>query len=366
MIDKRKNFLINSAYVALWLFLIYGVLRFASEYLMPFIFGFVIAFTLKPIVRKLNTAFGENKIASIIVIVLFYVLILLLLTWLVIGVIALVQHYIPIVESYISRTILPMAMEMFEWVENLIGEIDPRISGIIAAGLDRLAESLQGILQVVSATMLTWVTNLLTSTPRLMLNILIAVISSFFFSIDYQLIVNTVLDILPKRASYLLMESKNLLGVLLGKYAVAYAKLLSLTFVELSIGFLILRVNNPILLAAAVSLVDILPVLGTGTILIPWAIYELILGTFSLGIGLFILYIIVMVVRNTLEPRVIGKQIGLHPILTLVSIFAGMKMWGFWGLFVGPLMVTVLKTLHDEDKLNFVAFFKGEETSLEE
>src|SRR5699024_3749916 len=108
------------------------------------------------------------------------------------------------------------------------------------------------------------------------------------------------------------------------------------------------------------AIVDILPVLGTGTVLLPWAFYEIIVGSAGLGFGLLILYGIISTIRYILEPRVVGKQIGLHPLLTLVSIFIGVKFMGFWGLFIFPILVTILVTMHKENQLNIKAFFAGE------
>jgi sporulation integral membrane protein YtvI len=129
------------------------------------------------------------------------------------------------------------------------------------------------------------------------------------------------------------------------KFAKAYALLLGLTFVELSIGLALLRVHYAILWAALIALVDILPVLGTGTVLIPWAVVNLILGNYPLGVGLLVLYGIITVVRQSLEPRVVGKQIGLYPLVTLVCMFLGSYLFGFVGLFALPIAVTVLVQL---------------------
>lgn len=365
MIQKRKDFLINSAYVGFWILVIFLLFRFTFRYMLPFVFGFLIAFMLKPLIRRLNQAFGENKIASIIVTILFYIVLTVLITWSIVGLVALIQHYIPILDAYFQNTIFPMVNDLFEWFQTAVENVDPRVAGIINRSINELEGTLQSLIEIVSKTTLGWVTALVTSTPRLLISILISVISSFFFSIDYQNIVNTIMNVIPKRGAYILMEAKYLLTDLLAGYGVAYLKLMSLTFLELMVGFFILRINSPIRLAFLVAIVDILPVLGTGTILIPWVLYEFILGSTGLAIGLLVLYILITVVRNILEPRVIGKQIGLHPLLTLVSIFVGLGLFGFWGLFIGPLSVTVLKRLHEEGKLSLIDFFRGDVKNLE-
>ena len=121
---------------------------------------------------------------------------------------------------------------------------------------------------------------------------------------------------------------------------------------ELFVGLLLLRVPYAFLLALLIAVVDILPVLGTGTIVIPWGIITLILGNFPLGIGLLILYAIITVVRQSLEPRVVGHQIGLHPLITLISMFVGVSLFGFLGLFGLPIAVTVFVQIKRAEKEN--------------
>ncbi len=125
----------------------------------------------------------------------------------------------------------------------------------------------------------------------------------------------------------------------------AYGILMSLTFAELLIGFLLLRIENAFLIALATSLIDILPILGTGTVLIPWGIVLLIIGNIPVGIGIIVLYLIITVVRQTLEPKVVGRQIGLYPLVTLICMFVGGSLFGIVGLFGFPICVTVIVKL---------------------
>ena len=126
-----------------------------------------------------------------------------------------------------------------------------------------------------------------------------------------------------------------------------YLTIMFITFIELAIGLTVLRVNNSVLLAVLISLIDILPVLGTGTVLIPWSLISLIMGDTFLGIGLIILYMIILIVRNIIEPKFIGKRIGLKPLVTLISMYLGLQLAGVVGMFIFPLAMAFLKNLHD-------------------
>ena len=106
-------------------------------------------------------------------------------------------------------------------------------------------------------------------------------------------------------------------------------------------------------MAFITALVDAIPVLGTGTVLIPWSIFELISGNYTLAIGLFIMYIMAIVVRQFTEPRVVSAQIGLHPLITLTSMYAGLKAIGIFGMILGPVLtIIVIKSLEIERELD--------------
>ena len=120
----------------------------------------------------------------------------------------------------------------------------------------------------------------------------------------------------------------------------SYALIMLMTFTELSILFGLFGIENGIVKAFAIAVFDILPILGTGGIMIPWAVISLVLGYTKLGIELFVIYAIVTVVRNYMEPKIVGAQLSLHPIISLSSMFIGLRLFGFWGLFGMPVTIS--------------------------
>jgi sporulation integral membrane protein YtvI len=135
-------------------------------------------------------------------------------------------------------------------------------------------------------------------------------------------------------------------------YLKAYLLLFLLTFSELFLGFSILRVEYALLLALLVSLVDLLPVLGVGIVLVPWSIVMLLQRDYRLGAGLLILYGTVLLVRQIMEPRLVGKSLGLHPLITLFASYAGWRLFGVLGMLLGPVLALAIKAvlLRDSDK----------------
>ena len=130
---------------------------------------------------------------------------------------------------------------------------------------------------------------------------------------------------------------------MLGCYIIIFL----LTFLELFVGLSLLGIRNSAALAITIALADILPLIGTGTILIPWGIISLLIDRAPLAVGLFTLYLIITIVRNIIEPKIIGKNIGLHPLLTLSSMYIGLKIGGiFWAVLL-PILLMIIKILND-------------------
>ena len=132
----------------------------------------------------------------------------------------------------------------------------------------------------------------------------------------------------------------------------SYALIMFITFVELSIGLSVIRVERAMLVALLIAIFDILPVLGTGGIMIPWAILTALGGNVPRALALLVVYVIITIIRNIIEPRIVGKQIGLHPVLTLMSMFVGTHLFGVVGLFGLPILLSLLRYLNDNGTIS--------------
>ena len=127
---------------------------------------------------------------------------------------------------------------------------------------------------------------------------------------------------------------------------------MSLTFVELSIGLTIIHVPNSVIIALLIAIFDILPVLGTGGIMIPWVVISAFSGDYPLALGLLIVYVVITIIRNILEPKIVGSQIGLHPVITLCSMFIGVQLFGVIGLFGFPIGLSLLRYLNENGTIH--------------
>lgn len=354
----RKNFIINFIYYGIIIGVSYVVLRFSAKYLTPFIFGFLIAFILNPIIRKIQQGLHtKNKLIAILVILLFYAILGFALTFLGIKLSAAIAGIFRNLPAFYANSIQPGMEHLIDQITTSLEHIDPAIEATILPIIAQSGDKLSGLVTDFSAWAVGMATSYITMIPNFLVTSIIGIIASIFFSVDYQKIVNFFARYVPERPRQIIFDVKEILFRVIFKYLKSYAILMTLTFVELSIGLSILRVNNAIGLAALIALIDILPVLGTGGVVIPWIIIELINQQFPLAIGLTIVYVIITVIRNIIEPKIVGDQIGLHPLITLILIYVGAKLFGMLGLFGLPIAAAILKALHDSGKIGLFRKF---------
>ena len=192
-------------------------------------------------------------------------------------------------------------------------------------------------------------TTFIVQIPRAMIFILVTFIASIYFSYDLERINGFVRSHLPKKAEMRLVKFKNRFLSSLLKYLRAYLIIMLITFMIMLFGFLVLGIKYSVLLSFVVALLDALPLIGVGTILVPWSVYHVCFGSFSLGIGLIILFVTHEVLREFIEPKIIGKHLGLHPIISLVLLYVGYFAFGLLGLLLIPLLSVIINILLNKD-----------------
>lgn len=251
-----------------------------------------------------------------------------------------------------TTTIEPVILQLSSGFEDILIKLDPTLMQAIRDMISSLTESLGSIISSISSGVVVFISSTVTTVPTFFIIVIFSIIASFFFAMDYTNITTFITRQFSERASSIIFDVKDYIVGTLFKFIKAYSIIISVTFIELAIGLSILRVESAITIALLIACVDVLPVLGTGGIVIPWIIIELIRGDIGLAVGLTIIYVVITIVRNVLEPKVVGQQIGLHPIVMLMCMFIGVKIFGFLGLFVLPIIVIILKNLNDSGKIH--------------
>ena len=217
----------------------------------------------------------------------------------------------------------------------------------LMSAINTVAERLISVLSGLFASITSWALNITKRLPMGIVSFIFWVVASVFCTVDYDNIIAFFARQLPEKTCKLIVVTKDYGVNTVFKVLRAYMLLMLITFVELSVGFTVLGVKSSVLVGAVVAIIDILPVLGTGAVLIPWSLLSLILGDYKMFIGLGIMYIVITVVRNILEPRFVSEQIGLNPLVTLFFMFLGLQSVGVLGMFAFPIIVMVLKKLQD-------------------
>jgi sporulation integral membrane protein YtvI len=352
--EKRKNFIINIIYFTLIIAIVYIAIKYVLGLVMPFIIGFIVALLLKPAIYYVSEKLHVNKKAvAVAVILLSYGAAGFFVSWIGIRLAAELKDGIIKLPEIYSVNIEPAIHDFFENAEKISAKLDPMMVQAIQNMAASLSQSVGSVVSKISSTIIEFISSSVSSLPGLFLGIIFAIISSLFFAMDYSKITGYIIRLFPSQNRNLFAEIKEFATGIGFKYVKAYATLMAVTFAELALGLSVLRVDGAITIAALVAVIDILPVLGTGAVIVPWIIIELIKGNMPFVIGLAVLYLIIVMVRNILEPKLVGKQIGLHPLIMLVCMYVGLKVFGFIGLIALPVTVVIVKHLYDSDKIHF-------------
>lgn len=208
---------------------------------------------------------------------------------------------------------------------------------------EMLSEALRETVSTASAALTGFATSLIMGLPKGILSVAVGVIALFYLFFDASGVISQMRFFLSENSLTRLKAGMMRVREAVGRCMRAYVLLTLLTFSELLAGMLLLNVRRPVLIAFVIALVDLLPVLGAGTVLIPWSILSFIGGDMFRGVGLLILFIAMYGVRQFAEPRIVGETIGVHPFFMLLAAFVGFRLFGIAGVVLIPILLYVGK-----------------------
>jgi len=310
---------------------------------LPFLLSWGVAFSLRSPSRRISEATHIP-----------YKAISLILTLLVVfGGMALIVGAVifAATEAWDFFSELHQSGELYSVLEKIMNPIKGILGeGEGAAELEgKIGEAVREMLSSVLSSLVGIISSFAKSLPRALIFILVSAVSSVYFSLDLDRINRFIKQLLPKRAVEVLIGFKDKFLSMLLKYLRAYLIIALFTFIVMLFGFLILGVRYAVLFAFIVSLLDALPLIGVGTVLVPYSIYEMLFGRLGLGIGLMVLFISHALLRQLIEPKIVGKNLGIHPIVSLVLLYAGYILFGFFGLLLIPLFSVIINVLINKD-----------------
>lgn len=336
--NQKKEFLIEVAFglfIVAVLFLLY---KFILPITLPFLIGLLVAWIVVLITNKLRL---KNKWARIGIVILIYVIIAFVSIVVLTAIASWIGDKIILLPDLVQNTIIPMARNWHQEVLHpIIDSLDPSIHTMLSEIWNGLVSSLMSLASSITDTVLSLASSTIASVPSTFISFLMMLVSTFFFVVDYEKMVEFYHKYTPLKVKDKIELIKMYLKDTLLVVTRSYVIICTLTFTELSILFSLFGIKHAIPLAFLIAIFDIMPVLGTGGILIPWSVIAFIMGNPLMGVKILIIYIIVTAIRNYVEPKVVGAQLGLHPIVTLVSMFIGLQLFSFIGMFGFPIMIS--------------------------
>ena len=217
--------------------------------------------------------------------------------------------------------------------------VDTMVSDFIHQGFLRLGSALTSSFG-----------GLVRGTPKALVTLIVTVLACFYLSMDYEGLRDRLIALFPAPTAQKVTAVRVKAGAAVRRFLRAYLLLTLLTFAEVFVGLMILGKHYAFLIALLVAFVDVLPILGVGTVLVPWAVVSILLKNYYFGFGLLVLFGVVTIVRQIAEPRLVGGSLGIHPLVSLLFLFAGLELFGVFGMILGPATALVLKELLLSDK----------------
>lgn len=320
------------------------VLAYIPVLFLPFIFAILMALVIEPVVKMFETKLRFNR--SLAVITSLFLVIG--------GVIYFVSALVAVIIRQLSslyRLALAHSDQITDQVMGSFGDlrlfylrmdVPPQVEQTLQANLQKALEMGQHIL----SSSINGLAQAFSMLPGLMVFIMIATVAAFFIIKDRALISSFVIHILPSGARSQGREVMTELISAFTGFMKAYSTLIFITFILTLVALKILGVQYALTLALIIGVMDILPVLGPGAIYVPWIIWEFIAGRTGMGISLLVVYIIISAIRQFLEPKIVGDNIGLHPLATLVSLYVGLQIGGVVGMIMGPVCVVIFIAMY--------------------
>lgn len=345
--EKYKSFVYKALYLGLVALFGYLFIKLSAELLLPFALALVVTLIIYPVSRRINKKLKIKEPVSVFLIIL-------------VSILAVVGLFI-FVFIIVTKELGGVVARLLEALNNgdsvldallsltrLIEEKLPFLKDVLKSEeiYSALAGALTDILKSLSQKITAWAGSVIKNLPQLFVAFVSFALSLFYLVKDYKKISTAIFSILPKKCGEVAVILKNETSQMLIKYIKSYGLILIITFAELFSGFLVLGIENSFAVAMIISLVDILPIVGSGIVLIPWGVTMLIFGNAFQGVGVIVIAIIVYIVRQLVEPRIISSQMNMHPLLTLISMYVGLKIQGAVGMIFAPFFAFFVKTIY--------------------
>ena len=345
--DFKKLYFI--LYIVLVLIVVYLLFKLGI-FLFPFTLALFFSIMTQPFSRFLEKKRKfSQKIATIVSIVLFLVIFLgfislsaLRLSGEIYKLSINLNKYSKEAQSLWNTAIDKIYSLLGYFPEGFDEQVKNSINGFIRMGTSKLGSFINSLI------------NFITSIPTIILYICITILSTFFISLDKNKIMAFLEQQFPESWIKKVYNIKREMFNVLGSYIRAQIILMTICFFELLISFNILsflkfNLQYPLIFSIVICIIDALPILGAGAVLLPWSLISFVTGDINLGLALLVIYFLVLSVRQMLEPKLISQNLGVHPLVTLISMYSGFKFFGVIGFLIGPVVMIILKNVFSRE-----------------
>jgi sporulation integral membrane protein YtvI len=328
-----KKWIVLAVITAISLFLI--------PYSLPLILAFITALLLEPAVQKLQGKYNMKRVHAVTVVFSLFLITMGFVSYFMVAI--LVQQFMTF-----SQKLPFLLSEMTEVVNQFIQKWQSYSSSIpkkIIASLENSVETVKNLLLTFATNATQSIIRYITMIPEFIIHFLVYLIALFLISLDWPKFKGSI----EKQLSEVTKQRLTIIMTQLSRAGIGFIKaqflLSAITFFLALIGLLLLRVDYPILFSLLIVIVDILPILGTGSVLVPWGVFSIANGNEALGIGLIVLFVVITVIRRTIEPKIFSSNLGISPLAALISVYLGFRLLGFIGLFLGPTLVIIIEAM---------------------
>ena len=340
----RRWLLLAGSFLGIWLFL-----KYLFPVFLPFFLGFLLALAAEPAVRfvsRLKLPRWAATGVGVSLTLVFLTGLVGLLGASVVKELGVLAGRLPDLQDTATQT----ADKLRIFLENAANKAPEGVRPLVDRSVDRLMDSGSALMEQATVRLPGAISGFLSRVPDGALGLGTGILSGFMFSARLPKLKMQIRDRLPEAwKTKLLPALKRSKNALLG-WLKAQAKLAAVTFCIITAGLLLLKIPLAPLWAAGIALVDAVPLLGTGTVMVPWAVVSLIQGKQLRAIGLLCIFGAALLTRTTLEPRLVGRHLGLDPLVTLVFLYLGYRFWGILGMLLAPMLVAAITAATDKKK----------------
>lgn len=378
--QKRWSFIVNTLYFAIIIAAFFLFMKYAFSTVLPFIAAFIIAALLqKPL--KLITSKSKKApkglIGSLMSVFVFAIIL---------GLFALVGVRIGTAVKELISYFTDRCSNLGDFFDVLkAGYLELEIAGMLPAeannavtsGIDSLRDYVVSgdIFSAFSANISSFISPIgsaISKVPSFIIAFVVAIVATCFMTSSYDDIKAFIVRQFSDENQIKLRKAKHIVLSSVGKMFKAYASIIGITTCELFIGLSIIKLigvydgSHILLLSFIIACIDIIPVLGTGTVMIPWSVYSFVTGNVGMGIGLLVIYAVITVIRQVIEPKLVAGQVGISPVVTIMAMFIGVKIFGAMGIFILPFIVIIINLLNEEGIIHLFKSKKKTESDVTE